>query len=190
MSSDRRTQILDLAQSLIQTQGYNAFSFKDLAQGVGIRTASVHYHFPSKAELGAQVMQRYRDQLQDSFAAWDTLPDAPARLRAFVDSYRQTQARGAICLCGSLASDIGTLDAPIREPVQDYLGQSEVWLAACIQGGLDSGTLHSPLPAETLAKGLLASLQGALILSRTQQTHAALDAAAESFFAAVLADAP
>ena len=189
---DRRTELLDLAQIMIQERGYNAFSFKDLATSVGIKTASVHYHFPSKGALGLQVMQRYLEQLEERLLAWRKLPHETARLRAFVAGYRQTQVKGAICLCGSMASDIQTLDQPIRDPIHRYLEHSEQWVAQCIQAGLDSGEFHSGLPAQTLALSLLASLQGALILSRAQSTDQLLEAVEQSFFGSlgVLADRP
>ena len=41
-------QILDLAQSLIQTRGYNAMSYRHLADEIGIKTSSIHYTSPQK----------------------------------------------------------------------------------------------------------------------------------------------
>lgn len=191
-SPDRRSALLDLAQRMIQERGYNAFSFKDLAQAVGIKTASVHYHFPSKGVLGLQVMERYVEALEEQLLRWGTLPDESARLRAFIDSYRQTQVSGAICLCGSLASDIQSLEQPIGDPIQRYLARSEQWVSGCIQAGLDGGAFRSPLPARTLALSLLSGLQGALILSRAPSTAPLLGAVEQSFFTSlgVLADAP
>lgn len=182
---DRRTELLDLAQSMIQERGYNAFSFKDLATRVGIKTASVHYHFPSKGELGLQVMQRYLAQLELSLNAWAELPNETARLRSFVSSYRDTQVKGAICLCGSMASDIQTLDAPIRGPINRYLEHSEQWVAQCVLAGLESGEFHSEKSPALLASSLVAGLQGALILSRARQNNSLLDAVEDSFFSAL-----
>jgi len=50
--SDTAERILDIAQDLIQRRGFNAFSYHDIAAPMGIRKASIHYHFPSKADLG------------------------------------------------------------------------------------------------------------------------------------------
>jgi len=184
-TADRRTDLLDLAQGMIQERGYNAFSFKDLAARVGIKTASVHYHFPSKGELGLQVMKRYLDQLEECLRTWAELPSETARLRAFVGSYRDTENQGAICLCGSMASDIQTLNAPIHSPINRYLERSEQWVVQCVQAGLESGEFLSTLPPETLAMSLLPSLQGALILSRVQGGGTLLTAVEQSFFASL-----
>lgn len=180
---DRRTQILDLAQSMIQERGYNAFSFRDLAREVGIKTASVHYHFPSKGELGEQVMHRYLEGLESKLAEWERLPSHRPRLEAFIASYRDTGARGAVCLCGSMASDIQTLDGPIRAPIQRYLERSSAWVSQQIRGGQAAGEFRSEAQADGVAKGLVAGLQGALILSRAQADDALLDSVEQGFFA-------
>lgn len=180
---DRRTQILDLAQSMIQERGYNAFSFKDLAREVGIKTASVHYHFPSKGELGEQVMRRYLAGLESKLVEWEGLPSHRTRLEAFVTTYRDTGARGAVCLCGSMASDIQTLDSPIRGPIQRYLERSTAWVTQQVRDGQAAGEFRAAACAEGVAKGLVAGLQGALILSRAQADDALLDSVEQGFFA-------
>ena len=57
--SDTADRILDIVEELIQTRGYNSFSYQDVATRIGIRTASIHYHFPAKADLGRVVIERY-----------------------------------------------------------------------------------------------------------------------------------
>src|ERR1700689_5234 len=54
------TAILDVAEQLAQTRGYNGFSYADIASQLGVTKASLHYHFPSKAELGRALIERYR----------------------------------------------------------------------------------------------------------------------------------
>ena len=65
------TTILDAAQQLAQTRGYNAFSYRDLAERVGIRTASIHYHLPTKGDLGVALVARYGAFVADALAALD-----------------------------------------------------------------------------------------------------------------------
>src|ERR1700753_306193 len=81
--SDTAGQIPDLAETLIQTRGYSAFSYQDIADALGIRKASIHYHFASKTDLGIAVVDRYvarfgaalaaieADQSQSSMAVLD-----------------------------------------------------------------------------------------------------------------------
>lgn len=82
--SDTAAIILDAAQELAQTRGYNAFSYRDLAERVGIRTASIHYHFPTKADLGVALVARYGAFVEGALTDLERrTPDAPGRLRGY-----------------------------------------------------------------------------------------------------------
>ena len=69
LRSETAGQILDLAETLIQTRGYSAFSYQDIADSLGIRKASIHYHFPSKADLGVAVVDRYMARFDGALTA-------------------------------------------------------------------------------------------------------------------------
>ena len=99
--NDTARRLMDAAQDLIQERGYNAFSFKDLAERIGSRTASIHYHFPTKADLGVALMERDLEGLDESLAHIDASAKRPrTRLKALVKLYSETESAGAICLCG------------------------------------------------------------------------------------------
>ena len=84
-ATDTATKLLDAAQHFVQTRGFNAFSYKDLAAAVGIRTASIHYHFPTKGDLGAALMQRYTDELAGVLTKIDgSSRTAKAKLKNFI----------------------------------------------------------------------------------------------------------
>ena len=117
-TKDTKGELLDAAQAMIQERGFNAFSYKDLAEVVGIRTASIHYHFAAKTDLALALMKRYSGELESALAVIDRPGrGARARLERFIDLYRQTAKRGAICLCGSLGADLETLPAALRVEV-------------------------------------------------------------------------
>jgi|FLOH01.1.fsa_nt_gi TetR/AcrR family transcriptional regulator, transcriptional repressor for nem operon len=170
MSSEATAnKLLDAAQVLIQERGYNAFSYKDLAEDVGIRTASIHYHFPGKASLGLALMERYNDELRLALAGIDGSGRTnKAKLKSFIKLYSDTEARGAICLCGSLASDRETLPEPLQGAVKTYIESSEQWIASTVKDGVRDGEFaYAGRPADAAA-ALLSSLQGGLILSRAR----------------------
>ncbi|ARV60797.1 TetR family transcriptional regulator [Nostocales cyanobacterium HT-58-2] len=59
VSHSGRSRILDEAEALFRTRGgYNAVSMRDIACKVGIRQASLYYHFPSKEQLFVAVTER------------------------------------------------------------------------------------------------------------------------------------
>src|SRR5262249_62282732 len=53
-------RILDTAQALAQVRGYNGFSYADISAELAIAKPSIHYHFPSKAQLAQALIARYR----------------------------------------------------------------------------------------------------------------------------------
>lgn len=185
--SDNATvdRLLDAAEELVQSRGYNAFSYKDLAESVGIRTASIHYHFKAKADLGKALVDRYSGELSMELAEIDRrCRTNRAKLKRFIALYRETESRGAICLCGSLASDHETLPDSIQSSVLRYLEQSERWVAEKLGDGVESKefTLHAK--PQDAAATLLAGLQGGLILTRSKSDgESVLDRVQRTFFA-------
>ncbi len=177
-------ELLDTAQRFVQHRGFNAFSYKDLASEVGIRTASIHYHFPAKADLGKALMARYRVALDTTLAKLDASNRSPkAKLKQFIGFYRATQGMGAICVCGSLAADLETLPEGVRDEVTDYIKGSESWIAKTIKAGVDAGDFEPDLSPTAVAASLLAGLQGALILSRARDgAPEVLNSVEKSFF--------
>lgn len=179
---DTRTRLLDTAQGLVQRRGWNAFSFKDLAEAVGIRTASIHYHFPAKADLGLALVERYTADLDDALAEIERDTDVPAeRLSRFIDLYRATEDEGLICLCGSLASDHATLPEELQQAVAGYLERSETWAAEQIRRGVEAGTLNPDESPDELAATLVGSLQGGLLIARTRPAASRIEAARRAF---------
>jgi TetR/AcrR family transcriptional repressor of nem operon len=181
-AKDTATELLNKAQQLVQERGFNAFSYKDLAEAVGIRTASIHYHFPSKADLGVALMERYTDELNRALLVIDEGPgNAKSKLEQFIALYSHTEACGAICLCGSLASDRETLSPELQESVTGYLERSEAWLASTLTTGAERGDFTLPGEASDLAASLLSSLQGGLILSRARGSRPMLSIVEQVF---------
>ena len=57
-ANDTRQTIMNAARATVQARGYNALSFRELAKEVGIKSASIHYYFPTKGDLGAALASR------------------------------------------------------------------------------------------------------------------------------------
>src|SRR4029450_8492383 len=119
-----RTALLDAAQELAQTRGYNAFSFRDLSARVGVKTASIHYWFPPKGDPRAQLMRRYHDQFLSSLHEIEgRRSNAPRKLLALVDLFRAALLKGdRMCLCGMLASEFATLPLEVQGEVRAFFG--------------------------------------------------------------------
>jgi TetR/AcrR family transcriptional repressor of nem operon len=163
-----REKLLDAAEELVQTRGYNAFSFRDLAKRVGIRAASVHHYFPSKADLGRRLMDRYRRSFGEALEAISSgARDPRRRLEKFVGLFRDTLRRGdRLCMCGMLATEYATLPAGIRTEVRRFYGDSEAWLTDVFNEGRRTGRLRFAGKPAAAARTFFGALEGAMIAAR------------------------
>src|SRR3974390_285543 len=103
-------RILDIAERLVQTRGFNGFSYADIAKALHVTTASLHYHFPAKAGLGKSLIQRYEKNFLAALESIDRAgADARGRLRRYVGLYAEVLRNDRMCLCGMLAAEFATL---------------------------------------------------------------------------------
>src|SRR5687768_16413337 len=109
VAADTPTRILDAAERLVQERGFNAFSYADIAAELGLTTATLHYHFASKAELGRALINRYAERFGQALSRIEAAtPDAGARLRSYADLYAGVLSAKRMCLCGMLAAEYST----------------------------------------------------------------------------------
>jgi TetR/AcrR family transcriptional repressor of nem operon len=165
--ADTRSRILDTSERLVQVRGFNGFSYADVAAELSVTKASLHYHFPSKAELGEALIARYAERFAHALAVIDAnLTLAPAKLDAYANLYAEVLRQERMCLCGMLAAEYQTLASPIRDAVLAFLDDNEAWLALVLEHGREDGSLHfSNTPADT-ARSIISGLEGAMLIAR------------------------
>lgn len=169
LQKDTRTQILDVAERLVQTRGFNDFSYADIASELAVTNAALHYHFRTKSVLGDAVIERYSDRF---FAALDrvaaTSSDARDRIEAYIDLYREVLAADRMCLCGVLAAEYPTLPESMREAVQRFFDRNESWLVSVLEAGSRAHRLDAADSARDTARMIVDTLEGAVMIARAQ----------------------
>jgi len=168
--SDTAEQILDLAETLIQTRGYSAFSYQDIADSLGIRKASIHYHFASKAELGVAVVDRYIERFGAALVsiAEDEKQSSLAMLDFYVQPYLQfASTPDRVCLSGALAGEMMALPLEVRARVDHFFRTHQLWLTKILKRGVARGEFRLAAPAPKVARFIFGALQGALLVKRT-----------------------
>ena len=173
-------RILDVAEKLVQTRGFNGFSYADIALALKVTKASLHYHYPGKADLGKELIERYERNFLAALAAIDAgAKDAPEKLRRYAGLYEGVLHGDRMCLCGMLAAEWGTLPRPMRQPMRHFFDENERWLVAVLTEGRKRKTLgFSGSPAEA-ARTLIGGLEGAMMIARSYGEVARFTAAAE-----------
>ena len=179
-----RSRILDVAELLVQTRGFNGFSYADIAAKVGITKASLHYHFATKADLGHTLVARYTEGFG---AALDrihiNLQDVRAQLRAYVELYSGVLREGRLCLCGMVAAEYATLPAAMQEALRVFFELNERWLAELLEQGAREGKLAYRTSAADAARMFVGALEGEMLVARTYGDPERFIAAAELLIA-------
>ena len=175
-------RLVEAATSVVQTRGYDGFSYGDIADMVGIRKASLHHHFPGKADLGREVARRYRGAFGEALAGIEPETDNRiARLERYVELYaRQLSEDGRMCLCGMLAAEYETLPEPVQDEVRGFFDEQRAWLARVLS------QQHRPAAdARRRADVFIAGLEGALLVARTDGSTARFRRTARALIDAV-----
>ncbi len=181
---DTAQRILDVAQQLLQKRGYNAFSYADISETVGIRKASIHYHFPSKNDLAKALVVRYRSTFACLRSQIDRETDhAITKLERFANLYLEGLQSGCVCVCGMLAEDFTTLPSEVREEVKAFFSDNEAWLTQVLIQGVKTGEIHCQGNVEIEAQLLLTSLQGAQLIARSYDDPTRFQAIAQRLLA-------
>ena len=181
-----RARILDAAERLVQTRGFNGFSYADVATELGVTKASLHYHFPGKAELGEALIARYTERFNAQLERLDADGLAPsAKLTAYASLYAAVLREDRMCLCGMLAAEYETLPPAMRSAIMRYFDQNQGWLRGVMEEGrADRSMAFGGDPADG-AQTLLGGLEGAMLVARPYHDVARFEAAATLLIAGI-----
>ena len=178
-NADTESRILDVAERLVQSRGFNGFSYADVSAELKLSKASIHYHFPGKAELGEALIARYAARFADALEEIDRrVGDPAAKLEAYARIYADVLSDRRMCLCGMLAADYDTLPKPMRVAVIRFFDDNEAWLTGVLEQGQEEGTLGLSGSANDSAQALVSGLEGALLIARPYGDVARFEAAA------------
>ncbi len=191
-STETRDFVLDVAQEFVQTRGFNAFSFRDVAEQVGIKTASIHYYFPTKSELCRALIARQREQVKAVLAEIDFEEKDPRKkLFRYVAVYKSTLEIGnRMCMCGMLAAEFTTLDSPIVEELRSSFDDHESWLTQVLTAGLSTGAIQCSGSAREEARLLVSSLEGAMLVARAYEDTTRFEDASRFLLRRLIPDYP
>jgi TetR/AcrR family transcriptional repressor of nem operon len=184
-TTDTRQVIMDTAKAMVQAKGYNALSFRELAKAVGIKSASIHYYFPTKGDLGAALARRYIETAVDYFGQLAARgDDVRTTFLAYVDVFRAALRNdNRMCLYGIMAAEYGDLPVEVRTAVDAFSAANVVWLSQLLaprHPELDEAGLQ----ARALA--VFAAIEGAQLVARGRGDIGIFDQMLETYSAAGL----
>ena len=182
--------IADTFLGLVMERGYNAVSYADLAKLLGIRTASIHYHFPSKSDLGLAVLRRYGQGFFETIT-----PPSPGDRHSYQNAFDDLMApikavsetEGASCLMGVLGAEYQSLSPPLQTEVNAFFTRQQAFLETLLEEGRTAGAFAFPGSAAAMARLIASALQGAILIKKARQDPAHVDSIIASLRAMVMA---
>lgn len=167
--SPKANEIISYTRQLLTSGGYQSFSFADISAKVNIRKASIHHHFPSKAELVKVVVTEYREEARAGMQAMSQqMNDPVAELQAYVDYWVTCIREGSspFCICAMLAVELPALPAEVAREVSGHFADLSEWLATLLRRGESEKRLRLPVSPADEASLLMATVHGAMLSAR------------------------
>ena len=171
MPDDTRDKLLDAAQDLVQRVGANAMSYQHLAEVVGIRKASIHYHFPTKADLLETMVERYHKRFMEHVSEVRSGGGTGGeRLAAYLELFTTTlrdSDGGKLCACGMLGAEVATLGTEMAAVLNRFYEANHRVIETLLREGAADGSVSVPGEAAVTARVVFGALEGGMLVART-----------------------
>ena len=182
---DTREVIMSATRKMVQTRGYNGLSFRELAKEVGIKSASIHYHFPTKGDLGAALAKRYTEDGRAYLQALrGNSDDTAVWIKGYTDVFRMALVDdNRMCLCGIMAAEYDDLPPEVRVEVDNFTDVNVKWLSEVL--AICRPQLSAD-QAQEQAMAIYAAVEGAQLVARGRGDIGVFDTTIQAYRAAGL----
>jgi len=160
-----RENIVRLGDLLIRDKGFNAFSFYDISKELKIKNASIHYHFPTKTDLGVSILKDHQEKLDTLIQSTESKSPL-IKLNAFLSIYSTIKSEGRVCLVGSLATDLNSVDTKIAKELKVFANEILKWVTSILEEGKTKKVFSFQGNARTKALMIITNMLAALQVSR------------------------
>ncbi|RTL79112.1 MAG: TetR/AcrR family transcriptional regulator [Hyphomicrobiales bacterium] len=165
--SDVAAAIMDAAERRMRKGGFNGFSYREIAADVGVKSSSVHYHFPTKEDLAAAVIKRYTGETAELIE--HELQKEGNPIKVWVKAFRGTlHSEDRMCPCAVLGASSLDLPPEVAAEVKRFF---KMCYDKIVKQGLS--------PDE--ASQLLSTITGALVVANAVNDFAIYDRATREF---------
>jgi TetR/AcrR family transcriptional regulator, transcriptional repressor for nem operon len=179
--SDTRNDIINLAEELVLSKGYNWFSYADISKPLNIKNAAVHYHFPTKEDLGVAIVQKQAGNFREvKQASISRKPEAAIMLLA--GFYKQYVKEKKVCMIGSMGTDLLTLPEAVQKQLKIQLDDIWQWLTEQLELGKTNGDFKFDADSRIKALDCISNLAAGVQIARIEGTTKEFDALVAMFF--------
>ncbi len=184
MKRDKRSRekILEAAAQLFNQRGFNATSLDDILEASGVCRSNFYYHFPSKEDLGMEVLRKQAEAFEGGCIR-GILEDKgiPARRRLerlyeMVAAKQRAEDYRCGCPFGNLAAELGGVHPEFRRHLSEFFERWERSVDRCLQDGVARGEFPADLDTRPLATALISQIEGAILLMKTHRHEGPIEA--------------
>lgn len=159
--AEKRNEILDVAQRLIYSEGYQQMTIQEILDALQISKGAFYHYFSSKQALLEAMIERMMADIEQVLDPIVLDPDLPAleKLQTFFSSISQFKTARKDYLLALLRAWYADDNAILRQKVEtNLLDQAALLLAEIIQQGIREGAFTNPFP-DQVAEVVMVLLQ-------------------------------
>src|SRR5580700_7825722 len=187
-----REKILTEGLRVVHERGFAGASVRDIVEAAKVPQGSFTNHFASKEAFCLEILDLYfegtRAMIQRTLRNNSLAP--LKRLHAFVDAqikYLNRIGWRNGCLIGNFSAEASEHSEVIRKRLVQIFEEMRQSVAYCLRAAVKIGELPRKTECDELAGFLIASLQGAILQSKTERNAVPLERFKRMIFSALLA---
>ena len=180
-----REVVIEAAARLIHLQGYQHTSIDDVLRASGVGKGNFYHYFKSKEDLGYAILDRVADAfLERALEPCFRDPDGArlGQIRCFLgrasDALRARNCVGG-CVFGNLAAELSDVHEGFRERLAELFSRWRARLTRALEEARDRGEVTDACRPEAVAHFIVASLEGAMLLTKLTKDIAVMDRCVE-----------
>lgn len=167
---DTKELIVETANRFLVEKGFNAFSYKHISQEIAIKTSSIHYHYPTKTDLGIAIIQQHLAALNQTITR-NKNKTPIEKLDKLFTYYQKLSIRNHVCIVGAMASDVYTLEELLRNELLSFSNAVIDWAAYILEEGIKQQLFKPSKNARITAKLIVSNLMALVQISRLEQDN-------------------
>ena len=172
MTISTYNQILELANKYLQKVGFNAFSYSDLANEIGIKKASIHYHFPSKTDLGIAYCHFKLNQLLELETRINSHASIEAKLFEYRNFFIQCAEKKEMCGIHSMLTETDSFSETLQSAVFQLVESELRIIEHIFKNDLDENiSMITKVSNYELALMVNSTIKGALLMNRLSKKN-------------------
>ena len=186
-----RDRLLQVGLDVVHAQGFAGASVRDIVQAAGVPQGSFTNHFASKESFALEVIDLYFERSRENIARTlrnDALPPLQ-RLRTYIDLNKERLATNGMrngCLLGNFTAEASWSSEPIRQRLLEIFAEVQTALAYCLRAAVKGGEIDPGLDCDETAAFIVASMQGASLMSKALRSTLPTERFKEVLFSSVL----